>query len=86
VAANQTFRMDKREHTLLPLRALYSHGIGIVIVIIAQTTLLTDQQTAVNFRMQEMVASAQLIKALGGGWDVAQIPTTKEIRAPIGSN
>jgi outer membrane protein TolC len=36
----------------------------------AQTTLLNDQQTAVNFRMQEMVASVQLIKALGGGWDL----------------
>jgi len=50
-------------------------------VIVAQTTLLSDQQTAVNFRMQEMVASVQLIKALGGGWDAAQIPSSKEIRA-----
>jgi NodT family efflux transporter outer membrane factor (OMF) lipoprotein len=50
-------------------------------VIVAQTTLLNDQQTAVNFRMQEMVASVQLIKALGGGWDAKQIPSSKEIRA-----
>jgi NodT family efflux transporter outer membrane factor (OMF) lipoprotein len=50
-------------------------------VIVAQTTLLNDQQTAVNFRMQQMVASIQLIKALGGGWDAAQIPSSKEIRA-----
>ena len=38
-------------------------------VITAQTALLTDQQAAVTFRMQRMVASVQLIKALGGGWD-----------------
>jgi NodT family efflux transporter outer membrane factor (OMF) lipoprotein len=50
-------------------------------VIVAQTALLNDQQTAVNFRMQKMVASVQLIKALGGGWNAAQIPSSKEIRA-----
>jgi len=50
-------------------------------VITAQTILLNDQQTAVNYRMQEMVASVQLIKALGGGWNAAQIPSPKEIRA-----
>jgi len=50
-------------------------------VITAQTTLLNDQQTAVNYREQEMVASVQLIKALGGGWDVARIPSPQEIRA-----
>ena len=40
---------------------------------------LTDQQAAVNFRMQQMVASVQLIKALGGGCDSAQIPSEKEV-------
>jgi NodT family efflux transporter outer membrane factor (OMF) lipoprotein len=48
-------------------------------VITAQTVLLTDQQTAVNFRMQQMVASVQLIKALGGGWDSSQIPSEKKV-------
>ena len=48
-------------------------------VITAQTILLTDQQAAVNFRMQQMVASVQLIKALGGGWDSSQIPSEKEV-------
>ncbi|MGA8223209.1 MAG: hypothetical protein WB780_16280, partial [Candidatus Acidiferrales bacterium] len=50
-------------------------------VITAQTILLNDQQTAVNYRMQVMVASVQLIKALGGGWNATQIPSPKEIRA-----
>jgi outer membrane protein TolC len=55
-------------------------------VIVAQTSLLNDQQTALNFRMQEMVASVQLIKALGGGWDAAQILSAKEIRAQTSRN
>ena len=41
-------------------------------VITAQTTLLSNQRTAMNLRMQQMTASVQLIKALGGGWDVSQ--------------
>jgi NodT family efflux transporter outer membrane factor (OMF) lipoprotein len=48
-------------------------------VISAQTILLNDQQAAVNFRMQQMVASVQLIKSLGGGWDASRIPSPKEI-------
>ncbi|MGB8369143.1 MAG: hypothetical protein ACLPYZ_01445 [Limisphaerales bacterium] len=41
-------------------------------VIAAQTALLTNQRTAMNLRMEQMTASVQLIKALGGGWDVSQ--------------
>jgi NodT family efflux transporter outer membrane factor (OMF) lipoprotein len=48
-------------------------------VITAQTVVLTDQQAAINFRMQQMVASVQLIKALGGGWDSSRIPSEKEV-------
>jgi NodT family efflux transporter outer membrane factor (OMF) lipoprotein len=53
-------------------------------VISAQTILLNDQQTAVNFRMQQMVASVQLIKALGGGWDSAQLPSPNRLKASVG--
>jgi len=49
-------------------------------VISAQTILLNDEQTAVNFRMQQMVASVQLIKALGGGWDGAQLPSPNQLK------
>jgi NodT family efflux transporter outer membrane factor (OMF) lipoprotein len=56
-------------------------------VISAQTILLNDQQTAVTFRMQRIVASVQLIKALGGDWDASQIPSTKQLisdsRSPV---
>jgi NodT family efflux transporter outer membrane factor (OMF) lipoprotein len=50
-------------------------------VIAAETVLLTDQQASVTFRAQRMVASVQLIKALGGGWDVSQIPSDRELGA-----
>ena len=50
-------------------------------VITAQTTLLSDQQAVVNFRMQQMMASVQLIKALGGGWDASHLPSPRELSA-----
>jgi outer membrane protein TolC len=40
----------------------------------AQTTLLSNQRTAMNLRMQQMTASVQLIKALGGGWNASKLP------------
>jgi NodT family efflux transporter outer membrane factor (OMF) lipoprotein len=43
-------------------------------VITAQTTLLANQQTAVQLRLQQVTASVQLIEAVGGGWDASQIP------------
>lgn len=48
-------------------------------VITAQTTLLVNQQTAVNLRRDQMTASVQLIEALGGGWDAAQLPSLKDV-------
>ena len=52
-------------------------------VIAAQTVLLNDQQAAVNFRMQHMLASVQLFKALGGGWESSQIPPASELGARV---
>jgi NodT family efflux transporter outer membrane factor (OMF) lipoprotein len=48
-------------------------------VITAQTTLLTNQQTAVNLRLQQVSATVQLIEALGGGWDASQLPSPAAI-------
>ncbi|HYL63142.1 MAG TPA: efflux transporter outer membrane subunit [Candidatus Methylomirabilis sp.] len=48
-------------------------------VITAQTILLNDQVTAVNYRIQDVVASVQLIKALGGGWDASKLPTQRGV-------
>ena len=56
--------------------ARYKSGIEVYLdVITAQTALLSNQRTAMNLRMQQMTASVQLIKALGGGWDVSHNTT-----------
>jgi NodT family efflux transporter outer membrane factor (OMF) lipoprotein len=51
-------------------------------VISAQTTLFADQQTAVSLRMSQMNAAVQLIQALGGGWDVTQLPAVSQTQSP----
>jgi NodT family efflux transporter outer membrane factor (OMF) lipoprotein len=58
----------------------YKSGIDSYLnVITAQATLLNNQRTAVNLRTQQMTASVELIKALGGGWNVAQLPSQKQL-------
>lgn len=56
-------------------------------VMVAQTTLLSDQQALTTLHMQEMTASIELIQALGGGWDLSQLPTPKQTgqKAPSGT-
>ena len=48
-------------------------------VTVAQTTLLSNQQSLTTLSVQQTVASIELIQALGGGWDLSQLPTTKEL-------
>lgn len=43
-------------------------------VMTAQLTLLSDEQTEMTLRVSQMTAAVQLIQALGGGWDVTQLP------------
>jgi NodT family efflux transporter outer membrane factor (OMF) lipoprotein len=47
-------------------------------VLVAQTTLLGDQETQVTLRVSEMVAAVQLVQALGGGWDPRRLPSPSD--------
>ena len=48
-------------------------------VITAQTILLSDQQQQVTLRVSEMTAAVELIQALGGGWNVTQLPSPSQV-------
>jgi outer membrane protein TolC len=41
--------------------------------------LLTNQQTVIALRVQQITSSVQLIEALGGGWNVSQLPSEHEV-------
>jgi NodT family efflux transporter outer membrane factor (OMF) lipoprotein len=45
----------------------------------AETSLLTQQQAYVSLRVSQMTSNVQLIEAIGGGWDRAQLPSEKEV-------
>jgi NodT family efflux transporter outer membrane factor (OMF) lipoprotein len=58
----------------------YQTGIDpYVNVVTAQTTLLTDQQTVITVQIEQMTGAVALIMALGGGWDISQLPTPSEV-------
>jgi NodT family efflux transporter outer membrane factor (OMF) lipoprotein len=61
-------------------QARYETGIDpYVDVLIAQTTLLSAQQTLNNLHVQEMTSAVALIEALGGGWDRSQLPSPQQV-------
>jgi NodT family efflux transporter outer membrane factor (OMF) lipoprotein len=45
-------------------------------VITAQSIALTNERTEVDLWQRRMDASVQLVRALGGGWDVSKLPKT----------
>jgi NodT family efflux transporter outer membrane factor (OMF) lipoprotein len=58
----------------------YRQGINSYLnVITAQESLLSNQQTAVNIRQQQMVSSVQLVMALGGGWSASDLPAPARV-------
>jgi len=48
-------------------------------VITAETNLLSNQQTQITLRISEMTAAVELVQAMGGGWNVSQLPAAGKI-------
>jgi NodT family efflux transporter outer membrane factor (OMF) lipoprotein len=60
--------------------ARYQTGIDpYVDVLVAQTTVLADEQTLNGLQVQEMTYAVGLVQALGGGWDRSQLPTPRQV-------
>src|SRR5215470_8687263 len=49
-------------------------------VVTAQATLLSNEQLALAVRQNRFLASVNLIQALGGGWNVMDLPGYEELR------
>jgi NodT family efflux transporter outer membrane factor (OMF) lipoprotein len=62
-------------------QARYENGIDpYVDVLIAQTTLLSNQQTLNNLQVEQMAYAVALVEALGGGWDRSQLPSPQQVK------
>jgi NodT family efflux transporter outer membrane factor (OMF) lipoprotein len=55
-------------------------------VVTAQTTLLGDQQSLNTLQVSQMISTVELVQALGGGWDVSQLPTPRQTGAKVPAN
>jgi NodT family efflux transporter outer membrane factor (OMF) lipoprotein len=72
----QNAAVESSQRYLALANARYQSGLDSYLdVIAAQTALLTNQRTALGLQMQQLTASVQLIKALGGGWDASHETT-----------
>jgi NodT family efflux transporter outer membrane factor (OMF) lipoprotein len=74
-ANTQAGAVAAAEHSLSLSVTRYKGGVtNYLEVTTAQSAALSDEVTAVNILTRRMAASVLLIKAIGGGWNVSQIP------------
>jgi NodT family efflux transporter outer membrane factor (OMF) lipoprotein len=76
--------VDSARQALTIVTNEYKAGtVGYVNVLTAQTTAFTAEQKLESIAGERMVSSVGLVKALGGGWDVAQMNReTGDVAAP----
>ena len=80
----QDTAVKSAERSLVIAKDRYSLGIDPYLnVLTAQTALLSNQETAVNLRTQQMTASGGLIESLGGGWNASQLPSPAQLISKV---
>jgi NodT family efflux transporter outer membrane factor (OMF) lipoprotein len=68
-----------REAARLTLNQYKAGTVPYSSVITAQTTALSNEETALAVTENRLVASATLVEALGGGWDASLVPRTDQV-------
>jgi outer membrane protein TolC len=59
----------------------YTGGVGTYLeIIIAQQSLLANQRSEADLLRRRMDASVLLVKALGGGWNMGELPKMSDLR------
>ncbi|MGA8530025.1 MAG: efflux transporter outer membrane subunit [Acidobacteriaceae bacterium] len=67
--------VESARRSLLISTHRYKGGVTTYLeVLTAQTVQLTNERTQADIATRQFVASVQLIRALGGGWDTSQLP------------
>ena len=74
-ASTEQRAVDAAQHSFDLSNARYKGGVTSYLeVLTAEQTLLQDQVSAIDIESRQFAASVSLIRALGGGWDVTQLP------------
>ena len=67
--------VDSAQHSYDISNQRYKGGVTSYLeVLLAEATLIQNQQTAINLQTRQFVDSVALVRSLGGGWDVSQLP------------
>jgi NodT family efflux transporter outer membrane factor (OMF) lipoprotein len=75
-AAQQRASTESAQQSLDLFNTRYEGGVDTYLqVVTAQTTALANQRNDIEIERRRLEASVLLIKALGGGWTTAQLPT-----------
>lgn len=73
--AQQHRATDAALKSLDTFEARYEGGLELYLQVVAsQATALANQRNDINLMQRQLDASVLLIKALGGGWDIQQLP------------
>jgi NodT family efflux transporter outer membrane factor (OMF) lipoprotein len=81
-AQTQQVAVTSAEQSLTLSNNRYRGGVTTYLeVLTAQSIALSNERTAVQILGRRMTASVQLIKALGGGWDVKDLPSMQAVGA-----
>jgi NodT family efflux transporter outer membrane factor (OMF) lipoprotein len=84
-AQAQARAVESSEHVLTLATQRYSIGTaGYLDVVVAQSAALASERQGVDVARRRMLASVQLIKALGGGWQQSCDPKPSTTIAPAG--
>jgi NodT family efflux transporter outer membrane factor (OMF) lipoprotein len=74
-ASAEQHAVDAARHSFDLSNTRYKGGVTSYLeVLTAEQTLLQDQVTSISIQSRQFAASVSLVRALGGGWDVTQIP------------
>jgi NodT family efflux transporter outer membrane factor (OMF) lipoprotein len=67
--------VDAAQHSFDISNRRYKGGVTTYLeVLTAEATLIQNQRTALDLETRQFVSSVGLIRSLGGGWDVTQLP------------
>lgn len=68
-----------REEVDILLNQYREGTVAFTAVVVAQATLLNDEQSALTVRQNRFLATVALIQALGGGWSSALLPSARAL-------
>ena len=79
-SAQQDIAIQSAQRSLDLANNRYRGGVASYLeVITAQNALLANQRSAIEIRVRRMASSVLLVKALGGGWNTSELPSSKTL-------